>query len=150
MNVLGIDPGTYNSAYVIWDGASVLEHGYLANDVLKQRLTDNGYDKLAIEDILLYGINGNEVRDTIKWMGRFDHERTATWLDNVTIRVHLCANPKANQSAIRSALIDRFGGKGKAIGSKGAPGPLKEITAHKWSALAVAVTAYDQIEREGK
>ena len=44
----------------------------------------------------------------------------------------------------RAALIDRFGGKDKAIGCKSAPGPLYSVKADAWSALALATTFADR------
>ena len=78
MRVLGIDPGPNESAYVIWDGAKVCEHGYLANAALSQRLTGNGYDTKAIERVSFYGQTvGASVFETCEWVGRFDAEATA-------------------------------------------------------------------------
>ena len=147
MNVLGIDPGPYDSAYVIWDGARVIEHGHLANAVMQQRLSGNGYDELAIEWITCYGkVVGKDVFKTCAEIGRFDHERSARLIERREVRLHLCDTARSGDPQVRRALLDRFGEQGK----KTAPGVLYGVKKHEWSALAVAVTAYDQIEREGK
>ena len=60
------------------------------------------------------------------------------------VKLHLCGSPRAKDSNIRQALIDRFGpGKEKAIGLKKTPGPLYGVKSHVWAALAVAVTHLD-------
>ena len=42
--------------------------------------------------------------------------------------------------------VDLFGGKEAAVGTKKAPGPLHGVKSHLWSALALAVTHYDQLK----
>jgi len=83
-------------------------------------------------------------------------------------KMALCGNPKAKDSNIRAAIIDRFGGADVALarrtkckptigrgkermecpacsgsGWKGADGPLASVTSHAWPALAVALTYCD-------
>ena len=41
---------------------------------------------------------------------------------------------------VREALVDRFGGTEKAVGTKKAPGQLYGMKEDMWSALAVAIT----------
>lgn len=60
------------------------------------------------------------------------------------IKLHLCNSVRAKDANIRQALIDRYGGKEKAIGKKKSPGPLYGIKSHMWAALALAVTYHDQ------
>ncbi|MGH7470493.1 MAG: hypothetical protein ACRENP_21315 [Longimicrobiales bacterium] len=55
--------------------------------------------------------------------------------------MHLCKNPKAKDQNIRQALIDLLG----APGTKKNPGPTYGISGDAWSALAIAVTARDQL-----
>ncbi len=92
--------------------------------------------------------------------------------------MHLCNRTnKVGDPDIRQALIDRYGGQDAAVGGlrcprchgKGwvgsgrptcpecngggfsaKPGPLRNITKHGWSALAVAVTAADWLKSQGK
>ena len=63
------------------------------------------------------------------------------------VKSHLCHSAKANDSNIRQALIDRWGGDQVAIGRKKAPGPLYGFSGDMWAALAVAVTAAETTER---
>jgi hypothetical protein len=146
--VLGIDPGTSESAYVIFDGVKVLEHGYLANAAMKQRLTGNRYDVLAIERVQFYGKGGCELTETIEWIGRFDAECEAMLILRTKIRAHLCGTSKSGDPEVRAAILDRFGGRKQAQGTAKSPGPLYGIAKHNWAALAVCIVAYDQLERE--
>ena len=95
-------------------------------------------------------------------------------IDRKDEKMVLCGNATANDASIRIALIDRFGGPDVAIGGKRCrtcagkgwkgrgrppcpdcaydnstgyetpPGPLKGLTGHAMSALAVGVTYLDQ------
>jgi hypothetical protein len=152
MTVLGIDPGPTRSAYVLFDGRSITEHGILPNDEILIIITSRETDHLVIEKIASFGMPvGEEVFETVFWTGRFAQRwhGAAARIRRIDIKNHLCHNSRANDTHIRQALIDRFGpGKEKAIGKKAAPGPLFEIHADEWAALAVAVTHYDLIVKE--
>jgi hypothetical protein len=50
---------------------------------------------------------------------------------------------RAKDANVRQAILDRFGGKDKAIGKKGCYGPLRSIKSHLWSALAIALFVQD-------
>jgi hypothetical protein len=90
---------------------------------------------------------GKEVFDTCIWTGRFIQahkeahglkaEHTLVYRKDV--KIHFCHSMKAKDSNIRQALIDRFGGKDKAIGKKNAPGPLYGVSKDMWQALAVGL-----------
>ena len=147
MNVLGIDPGPYDSAYVIWDGERVSERKYLTNAVLLQRLSGNGYDQIAIERVRGYARQaGNDLTETSEWVGRFDGEFKARLIPNALVRGHHCGTAAATCAAVKNALKDRFPG----LADKTKANPMRGANEHEWDALAVAVTAHDQIEREGK
>jgi hypothetical protein len=61
----------------------------------------------------------------------------------------LVGRTSCGDTEVRGALIERFGPtKELAIGTKKKPGPLYGITSHHWAALAIAVTAADQVQRE--
>lgn len=149
MRILGIDPGTRESAFVLFDGSRVVDHDFVANQALLARLKsrDFGGEFLAvIEQIESFGMSvGAEVFETVFWSGRF--AQAAGTFDRVTrktVKLHLCQSPRAKDPNIRQALLDRFGGRDVAIGRKGAPGPLHGMSSHRWAALAVAVTYWDQ------
>ena len=62
MIVLAIDPGTFESAYVCWDGSQITSAGKLPNHVLlaslERRAKDapNGRDTYVIEQVRSYGM----------------------------------------------------------------------------------------------
>jgi hypothetical protein len=91
---------------------------------------------------------GREVFETCVWIGRFVQAWGAkhAMVYRSEVKSHLCHSAKAKDSNVRTALIDRWGGKVKAIGNKRAPGPLYGIAGDEWSALAVAVTYADTKE----
>ena len=155
MTVIGIDPGPESSAYVIWDGERIIEHGDAPNQDLLAALEDpvRSFDVIppshcAIEQMRGFGIMASDgMFDTCAWSGRFlqafGEERT-TWMPRKAVAKHVCGSSGiSHDKFIREALLTRFGGK-DAIGSKKAPGPLYGIAGHKWAALAVAVTWLDQ------
>jgi hypothetical protein len=79
------------------------------------------------------------------WVGRFIEMSVAdaALMPRKDVKLHLCGQTRAKDSNIRAALIDRFGGKEKAIGKKASPGPLYGLKADAWQALALAVTWLD-------
>jgi hypothetical protein len=160
--VMGIDPGPVESAYVVWDGACILEHGKHDNAFLRSALRDIGYCEprtVVIEKIASYGMPvGAEVFETCVWTGRFIE---ACGQDNRITRKavcsHICGSAKAKDSNIRQALIDRVGpahtketytpvsksGQPLKPRERTADGPTAGITKDEWAALAVAVTWWD-------
>lgn len=179
--VLAIDPGPLSSAWLVYDKErrTPLEWAYEVNDevLISLSVRELSVSCLAIEHIQHYGRGmpvGADVFETCIWMGRFIGAFDAKpWvlIKNPTIRACLCNNASANARQIKQALIDKFGGKDKAIGGvkcpkckrkgwvgrnhatcpvcEGAlwahpPGPLHDMTEHIWSALAVAVCWSEQ------
>lgn len=157
MRIVGIDPGPTRSAFVEWrDGDSpngvIVRHAILPNAEMRdwllafENLQIHGA-VLAVEMVQSFGMAvGAEVFETVYWIGRFcecwpeSHAR----IYRMWVKTHLCKSAKANDSNIRQAIIDRFGGKEAAIGNKRRPGPLYGIKGDEWSALAVALTYADQ------
>jgi len=138
---VGIDPGPRESAYVVWDGRCVIESGDLLNVELAKYL-DSASDgvTVACEWIESFGMAvGREVFETVFTIGAFSQHATLRLVPRRDVKMHLCASPRAKDGNIRQALIDRFG----VVGTKKNPGPLFGISSHRWSALAVAVTAHD-------
>jgi hypothetical protein len=159
MTVLAIDPGNEESAWVVYEHDRPVAFAKERNDVLlgKLRHRADGYAhypidvRLAIEMIASYGMPvGREVFETCVWIGRFVEawQRPVTLVYRKDVKLHLCGQPRAKDGNIRQALIDRWGGKDKAIGRKAAPGPLYGISADVWSALAIAVTYADTAAKE--
>jgi hypothetical protein len=149
MKIFAIDPGTTESAYVIWDGSYVLDRGVAGNYHLLECIGGSmwpGWDmRLAIEMIASYGMPvGAEVFETCVWIGRFIQSwttRRGNWTKvyRLDVKLALCGSARAKDGNVRQALIDRFGGKDKAIGRKANPGPLYGISGDLWAALGVAV-----------
>lgn len=163
MIILAIDPGSEQSAYVVYDVTRVLRHGICPNETLLRMLAwaAGGVevflaDVLVIEQVQSYGMPvGREVFDTVFWAGRFYQQAYTTGLQNIhqiprrDVKLHLCGSVRAKDANIRAALIDRFGGSA-AIGKKQSQGPLYGIKSHEFAALALAVTWSDQHASETK
>lgn len=152
--IFAIDPGTTESAWVMYDpemrklGAFLKE----GNDTLLERLEAVDHSPrpyvAVIEKIESNGMPvGAEVFETVFWSGRFAQALAARGvavarLPRRAVKLHLNGTMRgANDSTVRQALIDRFGpGKDIAIGTKKNPGPLYGVAGDVWAALAVAVT----------
>ena len=165
MRCIAIDPGTEQSAWIVYNysskatsrilAPSLQAHEIVPNEILIQLLPTwraQG-DILAIEMVRSYGqCVGASTFETCVWIGRFIEAWGGPWAyvyrqDEFR---YLLGKPTGNDSQIRQALIDRFGGSRKqAIGTKKNPGPLYGIKSHLWSALAVAVT-YVEMTRDTK
>ena len=143
-SVLAIDPGSFQSAWLRYDGARPQGFGITANDILVRALRSGGLpDVVVIEKVESYGMAvGAEVFDTVLWAGRFaeaSHRVPVVLLPRRAVKLARCGDSRAKDANIRQALIDRFGGS-SAVGRKAAPGPLYGISRDVWSALAIAVT----------
>lgn len=151
--ILALDPGTTQTAWVLWNGDAVRDHGITDNEELLEMLTsmDSGDTLLAIERVQSFGMPvGEELFATVFWSGRFVqawHPRPWTRIYRRDVKLELCGSARAKDPNVRASLIDFFGGKSKAIGVKSAPGPLYGIRADEWAALAVALVAERLAER---
>ena len=140
--VLAIDPGTIQSAYVVWNKSQriIEEKGIVPNDqmlLLIQSIQFNYEIDVAIEMIASYGMPvGKEVFHTILWIGRFMQvSKMCKLIYRKDIKIHFCNSNKAKDSNIRQALIDAFG----EVGTKKNPGVLYGVSKDIWSALAIGV-----------
>lgn len=152
MQILAIDPGPDKSACLVWDGEKVLHADILDNEGIRIGLSaqvrwNAAYDKVAIEMVACYGMPvGKEIFETCLWIGRF-MERAVSPVELVyrlQVKTHFCHSARAKDANVRQAIIDRFGGKEKAVGKKASPGPLYGVKSHLWSALAIALFVADQ------
>ena len=150
--IFAIDPGTTQSAYVIWGHASEIieDMGIVENDRLLQDI-DSGFftkcDAMAIEMVACYGMPvGVSIFETVVWTGRFIQEwsRAHDRVYRRDIKLHFCGSARAKDSNIAQALRDRFGDPG----TKKAPGKLYGVKKDIWAALSVAVYYADNIENE--
>jgi len=142
--IFAVDPGTTESAWLATNNGLIHRHGMLGNEHLVQTLkTWCPGDELAIEMVASYGMPvGREVFETCVWIGRFIEAWKGSWsfVYRRDVKLYLCGSMKAKDGNIRQALIDRYGGKEKAVGNKKNPGPLYGISGDVWSALAIALT----------
>lgn len=161
--ILALDPGNTRSALVVMEGPTVVKWFHDDNDTVLDVLSywnadagdfgqssANPSPTLVIERIESFGMAvGAEVFETCVWSGRFWQAYTGQ-VERVTrrdVKLHLCGTSRAKDANIRQALIDRYGGKAAAIGTKKAPGPLYGVKADIWAALAVGVTFLDTTAR---
>ncbi|MGG2046756.1 hypothetical protein [Burkholderia gladioli] len=158
MITLGIDPGTTESGWALFDGARVRDSGVAKNHDLLSSLLTRSYtaEELAIEMIASYGMAvGREVFETCVWIGRFQQAwhspEDVRLVYRRDVKLHLCGTSQAKDPNVRQAVIDLFprngGGKIPQIGTKSQPGPLYGVTSHAWAALAVAITAISQTKK---
>ncbi len=152
--ILGLDPGTVQSAYCALAGGIPEETATVPNETMLDMLTGRlgawlpASDILALEMVASYGMPvGKDVFDTVRWIGRFEQAWAhrggiVTLVYRREVKLFHCETSKANDASIRAALLDRYGpGRALAIGTKAAPGPCYGIRKDEWSALAVALTA---------
>jgi hypothetical protein len=168
-NVLGLDPGTWETAYVGWDQETnkIIEHGFVPNEELLSwfREGQQQYTHVGIEMIASYGMPvGKTTFETCLVIGRIieiitehiksdRHGRTMSqqWRPSwrlcyrKQVTKHVCSGRGAGDTNVRRAVMDLFpaigGGKEPVVGIKSQPGPLFGISKHKWPALAVAIYA---------
>lgn len=144
----GIDPGTTESALIVWtpDGhiSSAIDNNYTIRNFLRAH-RDDGH--VYIEMIQCMGMAvGKETFETVIWIGRFLEaaaENRTTLIPRNKVKIHMCGSPRAKDSNIAQAVRDKVGEKG----SKSAPGPTYGVSSHGWQALAVAVTGLELYEK---
>jgi Holliday junction resolvasome RuvABC endonuclease subunit len=134
MKILAIDPGTFDSAYVVWDSENrKIDIREIANnhDVL-HFIKFGKYDVMAIEMIASYGMPvGKETFETCVWIGRFRQVGCCPvqFIYRKEVKMFLCGNMRAKDGNIRQALLDMLG-----------KDTCRGVSKDMWSALAVAVT----------
>lgn len=147
--IIGIDPGPTESAYTILnDDGTVNKSQKIDNFSLLQMLGEYGIagEHICIEMIASYGMAvGKEVFETCVWIGRF-MQRYNEWscikpqrVTRKEIANHVCGSPRANDSNVRQAMLDRYGEKG----TRSNPGPLFGFKADMFASLAVSTYAFD-------
>jgi hypothetical protein len=145
--LIAIDPGCRESAWLVYDGGSIVQFGKQDNETVLAMLKGlHLFDHLAIEMVASYGMPvGKDVFETVLWIGRFVEafDRDFTLVYRKDVKMHLCGSMKAKDANIRQALIDKIGPQG----TKKEPGPTYGISKDVWSALAIAVTHTAQVGR---
>lgn len=142
--VFAIDPGTTDSAYVLWDGAKILRAEIIPNTIALTELCRKAWPgmTLAIEMVASYGMPvGREVFETVLWIGRFVEaweSRNAPFNSKLIyrrdIKHHHCGNMHAKDANVAQALRDKYGEKG----TKANPGVTYQLKSHLWQAFALA------------
>lgn len=152
LKLLAIDPGTTQSGFCVWSGDAIHEADKISNVDLLQKIRCGHFERnevnlVAIEKVASYGMAvGAETFEAVFWSGRF----AEAWLSKgiqgfvrrparLEVKLHLCHSPRANDSTIRQALIDRFG----APGTKANKGFTYGLAGDQWQAFALAVTVFD-------
>lgn len=134
MIIIAIDPGSEQSAFVLYDTEQklIIDKRILENGLLLGYMQDVVFDELVIEMIACYGMPvGKSVFETCVWIGRFiEHcKKPHHFIYRKDEKMFLCNSMKAKDGNIRQALID-------LLGKEATKGCSKDI----WAALAVAVT----------
>lgn len=151
-NIIAIDPGNIESAYVVLNGTNIVHKGKVLNtDLLNSikmsefKSDDWFHDELHIEMVASYGMPvGKEVFDTCVFVGRL----MQAWCDQIDqpigsaaqlvfrkeIKMHHCGSMRAKDSNIIQALKDKYGDKG----TKKNPGYFFGVNADVWQAFALA------------
>jgi hypothetical protein len=139
--IVGVDPGPFFHALVWFDGVRVVRCENLSTQKAIEAMTESTCFPVACEMIECFGMPvGREVFQTVLQIGRM--QQVADWMRLIPrrdIKLHLCGNMRAKDPNVRQALIDKLG----PVGTMKQPGPCYGVSNHLWSALAVAVTAFD-------
>lgn len=151
MKILAIDPGKEVGVVVYEPPSKICAMIYDQNQMLEyaREILSGHYlfDFIGIEMIGHYGKGmpvGAEVFDTCIFIGRIieifeNYNPKPILVKRHEIKMHFCGSMRAKDKNIRQAILDRFGGKEKAIGRKANPGLLYGIKSHCWPALALAI-----------
>jgi hypothetical protein len=146
--ILSIDPGTIQSAYVLWDVPtdSIIDKKIVPNDIMLHIIKENQEAYVFIEMVASYGMPvGKEVFETVLWIGRFVQVSNKYRLVyRKDVKMYWCHSMKAKDSNIRQALIDKYG----EPGTKNNQGKLYGVSKDIWSALAIASYSADMVKSE--
>ncbi len=156
--ILAIDPGSEQSAWCVYENGKPTAFAKEDNAIVLERVRASlSHVSVVIEMIQCQGMPvGAEVFETCIWIGRYasacimEDCRNTTAIERITrnqIKQHICRSSKANDATIRQAILDRYGGRDRAIGKKKIPGPLYGMSGDCWAALAVAITAAETSAR---
>lgn len=150
--LIAIDPGTTKSGVCVFQGkrianAYVIENKILVDSLALANRWIDTQPTVVIEMIASYGMAvGKETFETCVWIGRFMQVcDDAHRMFRKEVKIHLCGTTRAKDTNIWQAIIDRYGGKEKAIGKKKTPGPLYGVTSHSRAALALGLCWIDGV-----
>jgi Holliday junction resolvasome RuvABC endonuclease subunit len=139
--IIGIDPGTKQSGWVIVTDGKIEQSGVMENNLVLQSLENiaglDGDYTIAIEWIQAMGMAvGKEVFETCMWVGRFAQAcgQPVRLIPRGKIKLHHCGSARAKDANICQSLRDKYGEKGTAKN----PGFFFGVSSHAWQAFAVA------------
>jgi len=147
MKVLAVDPGTNESAYIIWDGEQIGDFDIADNEDVLDEILGRDYDELLIEMVASYGMPvGKSVFETCVWIGRFwqyfklKTDKDPTLVYRKDVKMHHCYSMKATDSNIRHAIIDKYAPdvRNHGKGTKKEPGFFYGFKDDTWQAFALA------------
>jgi hypothetical protein len=154
ITVIGVDPGSEKSAYVLWDNKKILDKGHCPNKEMLwvlQAIDANEHPGciLAIETMVSIPAGaGKSIVDTIFWAGQFYQEWEGR-KEKVPVHVVRTALGAKNDPSVRKVLIQRFGEPGTAKNPNPITFGLQGKGYHLWRAFAVAVVWMDHLEFQG-
>ena len=154
MRIVAIDPGSTQSALVMWDGKDILARYIRENRDIEYLCAHQMHCQLVIEQVECYGMPvGVSIFETVYWTGRFccafdtanSPKLIAQRMPRKDVKMHLCNSMRAKDSNITQALVDRFTPleKNKGKGTKKNPGFFYGFKEDIWQAMALAVTYLD-------
>lgn len=148
-SIIAIDPGTFESAVLAWDGAKIEMAAIIPNQEVTSDFSEAaafGY-KLVIEGISSYGMPvGKEVFETCMWIGEFRRAWFEVALERPSliyrrdVKLHHCGSARAKDGNVIQALKDKYGEKG----TKKSPGVTYKLKSHLWQAFAIATMVTEQ------
>jgi hypothetical protein len=153
--ILAIDPGPVRSGWVLFDGVRVLQSGDYDNPTILMAVYSRACgtaDMLALEEPEGMGQIASTALLRAAWQGGILEAKwpglRAMRITRRRVLAHLLRGPKppgkSNDSRVRAALIDLVGPQG----TKAHPGPTYGVSGDAWAALAVAVTALDEMRAQ--
>lgn len=143
--LIACDPGTYDSGVVVIGGGDrILLAEQMPNEDFIGYMKDWPSWHVVIERLHGQGKNiGRETFEACEWVGRFVQAagpERVTLIRRVDLRFHWTGDTSGDDAALKRAVMDEYGGKEIAIGSKKNPGPLAIIKSpHCWQALALGL-----------
>jgi len=155
MRILAIDPGNIESAYIMMFDGKIMNAEKVRNEIVLSTIKGLYSDDLTIviEKIQSFGmVVGATVFETCYWIGRFwqeavRHDIKVEFVTRMEEKMCLCHNSRAKDKNIHQALVDRYG----PVPTKKRPNPFYDdikLSGDMWSALAVAVTYMERMEKE--
>ena len=155
MKVLGLDPGSTESGWVLLDGPPPRRpeaFNVSPNTEILARISAGEFDRLVMESVpAVYGRSAlPALCDTIRWEGRFLERAAASvekqilpyLVSRQQVKAWLLGNASGRDADVRAELVHRYG-DGNAIGKRATRGPLYGVSSHIWPALAVALWGLD-------